>query len=265
MGSNGRKLSAWGPWVGFLVLAAVTTACGPGGAVKYPEGSIRLAEGSDSDSLVKRFFPGYGGRFYVVPDRPESPVMGVIWNPKKPADCFFAGASNRGSWSLAMSLEGAAQLVTGVSVIDMFAADIRRDGSNDMFIVLEIRSRAAQGDGSQVRTALYVYELDVKPSLIWYQTLALEGEIESACKRSDKSYAAEVEYALDEMGRIESINVKSDLAGTECTGGKGCEHERECLRARDEADVTLTWDAELRRYVDKDQEESVLRIPDVSL
>jgi len=263
MDGRGLKLLAI---LGFLVCAALPSACGSSAALKFPEGSIQMTSGADSDALIKRFFPGYSGRFYAVPGRKESPVMGVIWNPKKPSDCFFAGASSKGSWSLAMTLEGGGRRVVDVGVVEIQAADIRRDGTNDLLIVLNVKSRSEQGEGEQTRTALYVYELDVKPSLIWYQTLALEGEVASACRTSDKSYAADVDYVLDDMQRVEGITVTSDLAGTECTGGDGCqEGKKECVRARDEAIVTLTWDAVLRRYVDKDAEESVLKIPDVSL
>ncbi len=262
---NARGIGLWA-LSGVMALAVAVTACGPSAAVKFPDGSIRLSSGSDSDALVKRFFPGYAGQFYAVPGKAESPVMGVIWNPRKPSDCFFAGASTMGSWSLAMTLEGGARRVTDVSIVEMQAADIRRDGTNDMFIVLDVKSVAEQGEGEQIRTALYVFELDAKPSLIWYQTLSLEGEVTAACRTSDKSYAAKVDYVLDDMQRVDAITVASDLAGTECTGGEGCkEGKKECVRARDEALITLTWDAVLRRYVDKDQEESVLKIPDVSL
>jgi len=262
MSRKGRSLAAM---FGFLALVVAASACGTASSAKFPEGSIHMTVGSDSPALVKRFFPGYSGRFYAVPGKAESPVLGVIWNPKKPSDCFFAGASSKGSWSVAMTLEAAGRRVTGVGIAEVTAADIRKDGTNDVFIVLEIRSKAEQGEGDQVRTVLYVFELDVKPALIWYQTLALEGDVKVGCRQADKSYAAGVDYVLDEFGRVDAVTITSDLAGTECSGGDGCKEEKECVRTRDEAITTLTWDAELRRYADKEAEESVLKIPDVSL
>ncbi len=253
--------------VTFTMLAAGLLMLGCGAAtISPPAGMEPLAQATDGADLTSRFFPGNEGTFYVLSSLEDGPVIGLISDPGNPGSAFLVGAGAERSWSEALPLEGGHRKITSVRPLQASIGDIRKDGTADIFLVVEIESGPVAGKGRQRRKAAYLYELGKRATLVWYQSISVQGKESADCSSGELDYAAQIEFGGDAEGRLEDIVVTFDQVRKTCRGGSSCEIAKEtCTGGRDSGTVKLSWDDELRTYRKEGASEVVMRIPDVTL
>lgn len=234
--------------------------------ISTPAGMQPLVEASDGADLTGRFFPGRQGTFYALSTAGDGPVIGLVGDPQNPGGAFLVGAGAERSWSESLPMEGAHRKVTSVRPVQAAIGDVRKDGTADIFLVVEIESAPTEGKGRQLRKAAYLYELGKRASLVWYQSLSVVGDDAAACAGGELDYAADLQFGADEEGRLSEITVKFEQVLKSCQGGSGCKTGNEtCTGGRDSGTVKLLWDEELRTYRKEGATEVVMRIPDVTL
>lgn len=249
------------------VLAGACLLLGCGSAtVAPPEGMEALAQATDGEALTERFFPGRKGTFYVLSTAAHGPVVGLVSDPQDPGSSFLVGAGAERSWSESLPLEGSHRKVTSMRPVQASIGDIRKDGTADIFFIIEIESVPVVGKGRQTRRAAYLYELGKRAALVWYQSLSVVGKDAASCSGGELDYGASVQFASDDEGRLGGITVKFEQLLRNCQGGSGCDEGKEvCTVGRDSGTVKLQWDEELRTYRQEGATEVVMRIPDVTL
>ncbi len=249
------------------VLAGASLLLGCGAAtVAPPAGMETLAQATDGDALTRRFFPGRKGTFYVLSSVADGPVVGLVGDPGDPGSTSLVGAGAERSWSESLPLEGSHRRVTSVRPLQASIGDIRKDGTADLFFIIEVESVLVEGKGRQTRQAAYLYELGKRATLVWYQSLSVSGKDAASCTSGELKYGAEVQFATDDEGRLGGITVMFDQKRRICRGGSGCEEGKEvCDVGRDSGTTKLQWDEELRTYRQEAATEVVMRIPDVTL
>jgi len=193
---------------------------------------------------------------------PDSPVFGLLRDGKDPGRYFLAGVGKEKGWTEDVPLEGARAEVQSVEPIAVMMGDLQKDGAPELFLLLEIKSRFREVDGEQVRKALYVYQLAATASLVFYQTLSLDGGCDGKCGAESIEYDAEPVFPSDEEGVCSAIDVPFESLATRCKcgeAGAGCE------KARDQGTRHLVWDSELGTFKDPAKDTVLMRVPDVSL
>jgi hypothetical protein len=235
-------------------------------SIPTPAGMEPLAQATDGADLTTRFFPGSEGTFYVLSQAGNGPVIGLVADPQNPGSAFLVGVGAERSWSESLPLEGGHRKVTSVRPLQASIGDIRKDGTAEVYFVLEIESDPVSGKGRQTRKAVYLYELGKRAALVWYQSISVAGKDSGECTGGGLDYVADVQFGADAEGRLESVTVKFDQVLKTCRGGSGCESTKEtCTGGRDSGTVKLSWDEELRTYRKEGATEVVIRIPDVTL
>ncbi len=252
--------------MGWLVIVGMMAwGCGTTRTLQPPEGMRELAAASNSGDLAERFYPGKRGQFFAVSDDPNSPLFGVLFDGDGGDKAYLVGAGVNGSWSEVLPLEGAHRKVTGVRALRAALGDVRRDGTGELLLQVEVESVPREGHVKQVRHAVYLYELAKRANLVLYRSLSLEGEDDCPCTGGSVDYTAQVRFTV-ERGRVEQIETTYDTVRKVCKGGKGCKKkQRTCSGDRNSGVETLIWDGELRTYRPETSTESVLKIPDVTL
>jgi hypothetical protein len=252
-----------------FILIALLGACGKpagGPAIVMPSGIETMAESADGASIAQKYFPGMAGRFFHVGGRDEeAPVFGLIHEAKDPGKVFLAGAGSKRSWSEAISLESPDRTVTAVVPETVAIGDLRKDGQTELLLVLTVESQqtGVESGGKQTRTAAYLFELDKRLRLVWYQTLHLKGQTVKPCGDKTMVYSARPAYRIDAVGRLEAITVTSEEELLTCGKGADCKEERTCSKSEDRASVVLIWDEELHGFAEETATELVLQVPDV--
>jgi hypothetical protein len=253
--------------VRFALLAGALLLLGCGTTtIPTPAGMEPLAQATDGAELTARFFPGSEGTFYVLSQTGDGPVIGLVADSKNPGGTFLVGAGSERSWSESLPLEGGHRKVTRARPLQASIGDVRKDGTADIYFVMEIESEPVSGRGRQTRKAAYLYELGKRATLVWYQSLSVVGKDTGECTGGELDYVANVEFGADAEGRLERVSVKFDQVLKTCKGGSNCETAKEtCAGGRDSGTVQLSWDEELRTYRKEGATEVVMRIPDVTL
>jgi len=231
-----------------------------------PAGMEPMSESSQSESLTRKFFPSTTGEFYFSGTAEEgAPIFGVLQDKQDPGKLFLAGAGGDRSWSENVPLECAGLKVVSVEPLALYLGDIRKDGTAELMLVLSSESEDEKGETSQARKAVYLFELAKGLRLVWYQTIALEGERTTPCNEGTINYRAKPAFTMDSKGRLDSIVVQFDDVGKTCRGGGQCGGVYACDKRRDEGTVRLQWDDDLKGFRTKDATEIVIKIPDVTL
>ena len=245
-----------------LLVAACSTV-----PLRAPQDMLLMEEQSDSQGLTEKFFPGHKGYFYADPGAgEETPIFGVVHDKNDPGKLFLAGASADRSWSESVPLEAAGRRVVSAKPLGLWLGDIRKDGTAEILLILETASEGEKGIVEQKRTAAYLFELSKRVGLLWYQTLAYEGEKETPCLQQKLRFTAQPDFELDEDGRLAAVKVDFAKSDKLCAGGSGCEKEKnECAKDSLAESIRLEWDEQLRTYKIAEAEEVILKIPDVTL
>jgi hypothetical protein len=234
--------------------------------VTVPLGMMPMEEAANGPELVQKFFPGHAGKFYVASQAGAGPVFGLIYNQEEPGKAFLAGAGAERSWSEPLPLESSAWKVVSFKPEMLAVGDVREDGTTELLVQVMITSKGREGDGTLTRRAVYLYELAKRASLVWYQSLMVEGAQSSGCAGGAINYKATVSYGLDAERRLEKISTAFESNARKCKGGKECkEGKRECQQHNDKDTLELIWDDELRSFKPVESNETILKVPDVSL
>ena len=247
-----------------LLLAVLVASCGSSG-FPAPAGMNSLEALNNSEALTQRFFPGMTGSFYAEPAGKEGgPVFGIVRSAKEPGKVFLAGAGKERSWSKDIPLEREGFQIAEVAPVSFFIGDVQKDGVADLFLVLDIKSADAATGAEQERRALYLFELAKQLKLVWYQSLSYEGTYKGKERAGFLRYSAEPAFKVDEDGRLKEIVVSHTRTALSCEGEEKSK-EYECGRERDNDELRLVWDEDLRTYRPAEEKDATLKIPDVSL
>jgi len=246
-----------------LAFAMALPACG---ADRFagPTNMTTMALADDSDSLTKRYFPGMKGSFYAT-GRDSAPVFGVVQDPSDPGKIFLAGAGAERSWSAAIPLEIEGMKVTSAVPVTLMSGDVQKDGVLDLLLVVAVDSGDDGTGRTQKREAMYLFELAKKLRLVWYGSLLYEGTRTVACEKGFLRREARPRFQVDDDGMLRKLVLEFDRSSFACEGGEGCAKAQECIRDREEGELVLVWDKDLRLWLPEGATESVLKVPDVSL
>lgn len=228
-----------------------------------PPGMVELVASPAGEALTKRYFPGSHGSFFTVATQGGGPVFGLVRDGKDPSRFFLAGIGEERGWSHNIPLESSRVEIEYVEPLKVMLGDLQKDGVPELMLVLGIKSRFKEAEGSQLRTAVYIYHLAKRMGLAFYQSLSLKGARAGECGEESVDYSASLLFPTDDRGICTVIDVSFELLSTKCAYATG--PAPECESARNQGTFQLVWDPDLGVFRNPEKTDSLIQVPDVSL